>query len=148
MSKLKYILDSFSVDENKLTYLGKDSRDAVHKVLIVGKGIALHGYAAPTGHVRIARNHKLNGNILGGFNFYLDKDETLVFDGRSSFYGGVPRSIADQFAKLIHKELKKKGIKTKGVTVDPIVELKPRWNQYGFYEEEEKGLVSRVNTRR
>lgn len=136
MTKIKYSLENIAVDESKLVYQGKDSKNAVHKAIIVGNGIELNGYAAPTGHVRIVRNNGLSkSNILGGFNFYLNNDLYLVLAGLSNFYGGVPKPVADQFAKLIQRALKKKEIKNKGILIDIVSELSPRWNQYGYREE-------------
>lgn len=140
MSKLRIILDKITVDKDRLKYLGKNSSDAAHKVLLVGNGASICGYAAPTGHVRIVKNNKLDSTrILGGFNFYINAEENLVFEGCSLLYGGVPKQIADRFARLIQKELKKLGINGKDLVVNPKIDLSHKWLHYGF-----EGLDSKL----
>ncbi len=134
MSKLEYKLGNVEIEKPKLTYLGNDPKEVVHRFLVVGNGTTIYGYVAPLGHIGIVKNNKLEDTrVLGGRKIYLDKNGDLVFSGLSLKYGSVPNVVTDKLAKLIQGELKKIGVDWNKVVLKPEGDIKEhKWALYGF----------------
>lgn len=108
--------------------------NAPHNFVVSASNNTVYVYVAPgSSHNAIARRFDILDDIAGGGSCYINCENQLVLDGFSADYGGIPKAVTEEFAKLIRPEIEKLGIEIRGIIANPTeYMLSGYWRKRGF----------------